>query len=83
MGNVLASSVPSPVIEPPSSNIPDPSLGAGVSKDSPNATQDSNPGTVEELHKACKGYFLNVFAPESLLNSKKNFTVFTSVIWFP
>lgn len=53
MGNVLASSVPSPVIEPaPSPNLPDPS--AGVSKDLP-TSQDSNPGTVEDLHKTCKG----------------------------
>ncbi|KAG8183528.1 hypothetical protein JTE90_003876 [Oedothorax gibbosus] len=67
MGNVLASSVPSPVIEPPSSNIPDPT---GVSKDSPTVAQESNPGTVEELHKACKDVFPNPFEGSKVMVNK-------------
>lgn len=57
MGNVFASSLvqpPMPGAVPPP-NLPD---QPGVSKDSP-ISSDKNPGTVEELHKKCKGnYFL-------------------------
>lgn len=61
MGNVFASSLvqpPMPGAVPPP-NIPE---QPGAPKDFTNS--DKNPGTIEDLHKKCKGeYFMCIYVP--------------------
>ena len=62
MGNVLATtalSSPPPIIPPP----PPPSsssTGLTSKETSENAENDSNPGTMEDLHRKCKGLLLKM-----------------------
>ena len=63
MGNVFASSLAQP---PMPGTVPPPNLPeqTGVTKDSSNS--DRNPGTIEELHKKCKGKLCFVFTEKKL-----------------
>lgn len=57
MGNVFASSLAQP---PMPGTVPPPNLPeqTGVSKGS--SSSDKNPGTIEELHKKCKGKLCHI-----------------------
>lgn len=61
MGNVLATtalSSPPPIIPPPPPSST--STGLTSKETSENAENDSNPGTMEDLHRKCKGLLLKM-----------------------